>query len=74
MVPLMSSKKIGTGINKEVGFTVTLNDNKIDYIHWDEIMNHLQLLEVSRQTGHSNGWLRQRDYIDYLRALPNLWL
>ena len=33
MVPLMSSKKIGTGINKEVGFTVTLNDNKIDYIH-----------------------------------------
>jgi len=36
--------------------TVTLNDNKIDYIHWDdpnELVDHLRLLEVSRQAGHN---------------------
>ena len=35
---------------------MTLNDNKIDYIHWDypnEIVDRLRLLEVSRQAGHN---------------------
>ena len=39
---------------------MTLNDNKIDYIQWNdpnEIVNHLRLLEVSHQAGlndHNN--------------------
>lgn len=37
---------------------MTLNDNKIYYIHWDdpnEIVDLLRLLEASCQTGH-NGY------------------
>jgi len=36
-------------------YAITLNDNKI-YIHWDdfnEIVDHLWLLEVSRQADHN---------------------
>ncbi|KYM95853.1 hypothetical protein ALC62_13504 [Cyphomyrmex costatus] len=35
---------------------MTLNDNKIDYVHWDnpnELVDRLQLLEASRQAGHN---------------------
>ena len=35
---------------------MTLNDNKIDYIHWDDpnkIVVRLRLLEASRQAGHN---------------------
>ncbi|KYN27501.1 hypothetical protein ALC57_03110 [Trachymyrmex cornetzi] len=35
---------------------MTQNDNKIDYIHWDdlnEIVDRLRLLEASRQAGHN---------------------
>ncbi|KYN20113.1 hypothetical protein ALC57_07541 [Trachymyrmex cornetzi] len=35
---------------------MTLNDNKIDYIHWDDpndIVDRLRLLEASRQAGHN---------------------
>ena len=54
----MSSKKIGTGINKRVDLprTLILNDNKIDYIHWDdpnEIVDRLRLLEASHQASHN---------------------
>ena len=57
IVPLVSSKKIETG-NKRVDLsrTVTLNNNKIDYIHWDDpnkIVDCLQLLEISRQAWHN---------------------
>jgi len=47
---LLSDKRIGKGIPH------TLNDNKIDYIHWDdpnELVDHLRLLETSRQVGHN---------------------
>jgi len=33
-----------------------VNDNKIDYVHWDdlnELVDHLRLLEVLHQTGHN---------------------
>jgi len=33
-----------------------LNDNKIDYIHWDdpnELVDYLRLLEASRQADHN---------------------
>ncbi|KYN10236.1 hypothetical protein ALC57_17634 [Trachymyrmex cornetzi] len=58
IAPLVSDKKVGTGINKRVNLshTMTLNDNKIDYIHWDdpnEIVDRLRLLEASRQAGHN---------------------
>ena len=45
---LVSGKKVGTGINKRVDLSrmMKLNDNKIDYIHWDdpnEIVDRLRL-------------------------------
>jgi len=52
IAPLLSSKRVGRGIPR----TVTLNDNKIDYIHWDdpnELVERLRLLEASRQAGHN---------------------
>ena len=42
IAPLMweKSKKVGTGIHKRVDLLhMTLNDNKIDYIHWDDPNN-----------------------------------
>ncbi|KYN28610.1 hypothetical protein ALC57_02002 [Trachymyrmex cornetzi] len=59
IAPLVLDKKVGTGINKRVDLprTMTLNDNKIDYIHWDdpnEIVDRLRLLEASRQAGHNS--------------------
>ena len=58
IAPLMLGKKVGTEINKRMDLlrTMTLNDNKIDYIHWDdpnEIVSRLWLLEVSRQASHN---------------------
>ncbi|KYN18431.1 hypothetical protein ALC57_09261 [Trachymyrmex cornetzi] len=58
IAPLVSDKKVGTGINKRADLprTMTLNDNKIDYIHWDdpnEIVDRLRLLQASRQAGHN---------------------
>ena len=51
---LVPSKKVGTGINKRVDLsrTLTLNDNKINYIYWNdlnEIVDRLRLLEASHQ-------------------------
>ncbi|XP_070518834.1 uncharacterized protein [Cardiocondyla obscurior] len=46
------SKKIGQGIP----YAVTLNNNKIDYVYWDdpnELVNRLRLLEASRYAGHN---------------------
>ena len=34
-----------------------VNDNKIDYVHWDdpiELVNRLRLLEASRQAGNNS--------------------
>ena len=52
--------------------TMTVIDNNIDYIHWDEIVNRLQLLEVSHQAdhnGHDNKILsineELREAVDY---------
>ncbi|KYN27940.1 hypothetical protein ALC57_02651 [Trachymyrmex cornetzi] len=58
IAPLVLDKKVGTEINKRANLprTMTLNDNKIDYIHWDdrnEIVDRLRLLEASRQAGHN---------------------
>ncbi|XP_070521848.1 uncharacterized protein [Cardiocondyla obscurior] len=46
------SKKIGQGIP----YAVTLNNNKIDYVHWDdpnELVDRLRLLEASRYAGYN---------------------
>ncbi|EGI69183.1 hypothetical protein G5I_02097 [Acromyrmex echinatior] len=48
-----SGKRDGKGV---IPRTMTLNDNKIDYVHWDdlnELVDRLRLLEASRQTGHN---------------------
>ena len=37
---------------------MTLNENKIDYVHWDdfnELVDRLRLLEASRQAGYKAG-------------------
>jgi len=51
------NNKLGKRIGKDViPRTMTLNDNKIDYIHWDdpnELVDRLRLLEASRQADHN---------------------
>jgi len=55
IAPLMSiesKKKSGRGLPR----AMTLNDNAIDYVHWDdpnELVDRLRLLEASRQAGHN---------------------
>ncbi|KYM95900.1 hypothetical protein ALC62_13452 [Cyphomyrmex costatus] len=72
IAPIVSSKiqvrtDIPCALNNESGkrngggkgvipLAMTLNDNKIDYIHWDdpnELVDRLRLLEASRQAGHN---------------------
>ena len=52
---MVSGKKVGTGINKRMDLrrTMILNDNKMDYIHWNEIVNRLRLFEASCQVSHN---------------------
>lgn len=54
IAPLISGKKAGRGIN--IPRAMTLNDNKIDYVHWNdpnELVDRLRLLEASRQAGNN---------------------
>ncbi|XP_070157980.1 uncharacterized protein [Polyergus mexicanus] len=54
IAPLISIKKAGRGIN--IPRAMTLNDNKIDYMHWNdpnELVDRLRLLEASRQAGNN---------------------
>jgi len=63
IAPLMSDKKVRTGLPR----AMTLNDNKINYIHWNDPnkLVDLQLLEALRQAGHNghnNEILEKPDY------------
>lgn len=52
IAPLFSNKKFGKGIPP----AMTLNNNKIDYVHWNdpnELVDRLRLLEASRQAGNN---------------------
>jgi len=43
-------------IGKELSRAMTLNDNAIDYVHWDdpnELVDHMRLLEASRQADYN---------------------
>lgn len=54
IAPLISGHKVGKGIN--VPRAMTLSDNKIDYVHWNdpnELVDRLRLLEASRQAGNN---------------------
>ncbi|XP_011858847.1 PREDICTED: uncharacterized protein LOC105556369 [Vollenhovia emeryi] len=45
------------GVREGMPCTVTLNNNKIDYVHWDdpnELVDRFRLLEASRQAGHND--------------------
>ncbi|KYM93730.1 hypothetical protein ALC62_15668 [Cyphomyrmex costatus] len=58
IAPLVLGKKIGTGIKKKLDLqcAMSLTDNRIDYVHWDdpnELVDRLRLLEASRQAGHN---------------------
>jgi hypothetical protein len=47
-----SKKKTGKGLPR----VMTLNDNAIDYVHWDdpnELVDRLRLLHASRQAGNN---------------------
>jgi len=49
---LKDESTIGKGLPR----AMTLSDNAIDYVHWDEpneLMNRMRLLEASRQAGHN---------------------
>lgn len=55
IAPLLSTiygKKVGTGLP----CTMTLTENKIDYVHWDdpnELVDRLRLLEASSRAGNN---------------------
>ena len=58
IAPLMSLelKKTKSGRGVSIPRTMTLTDNKIDYVHWDdpnELVDRLRLLHASRQAGHN---------------------
>ncbi|KYM93989.1 hypothetical protein ALC62_15398 [Cyphomyrmex costatus] len=58
IAPLVLGKKVGTGIKKKLDLpcAMSLTDNRIDYVHWDdpnELVDRLRLLEASRQAGHN---------------------
>ncbi|KYN00609.1 hypothetical protein ALC62_08619 [Cyphomyrmex costatus] len=58
IAPLVLGKKVGTGIKKKLDLpcAMSLTDNRIDYVHWDdpnELVDRLRLLEGSRQAGHN---------------------
>ncbi|XP_072761210.1 uncharacterized protein [Anoplolepis gracilipes] len=53
IAPLLSSRKAGKGILPRA---MTLNDNKIDYVHWNdpnELVDRLRLLDASRRAGNN---------------------
>ena len=52
IAPLMYGKKVGS----DIPCAMTLNDNAINYVHWDdpnELVDRLRLLNASRQAGHN---------------------
>jgi len=52
LISTESKKKSGGGLPR----AMTLNDNAIDYVHWNdpnELVDRLRLLEASRQVGHN---------------------
>ncbi|XP_070168540.1 uncharacterized protein [Polyergus mexicanus] len=54
IAPLISNKKVGRGIN--IPRAMTLNDNKIDCVHWNdpnELVDRLRLVEALRQAGNN---------------------
>ncbi|KYM99642.1 hypothetical protein ALC62_09610 [Cyphomyrmex costatus] len=58
IAPLVLGKKVGTGIKKKFDLpcVMSLTDNRIDYVHWDdpnELLDRFRLLEASRQAGHN---------------------
>ena len=58
IAPLMSLelKKTKSGRGVSIPRTMTLTDNKIDYVHWDdpnELVDRLRLFHASRQAGHN---------------------
>ncbi|KYN02979.1 hypothetical protein ALC62_06184 [Cyphomyrmex costatus] len=58
IAPLVLSKKVGTGIKEKLDLpcAMSLTDNKIDYVHWDDpnkLVDRFRLLEASRQAGHN---------------------
>jgi len=58
IAPLMSieSKKNKSGTGVFMPRAMTLTDNKIDYVHWDdpnELVDRLRLLDASHRAGHN---------------------
>ncbi|EZA62151.1 hypothetical protein X777_03758 [Ooceraea biroi] len=52
LLPIVPKKRSGRGLPCDV----TLNDNVIDYVHWNdpnELVDRLRLLEASRQAGNN---------------------
>jgi len=66
IAPLMSItlKKQKNKSGKGLPHTMILNDNAIDYVHWDDpnqLMNRLRLLDASHRAGNN----AQRDVVDH---------
>ena len=64
ITPKKQKKKFGKGLPR----AMALNDNAIDYVHWDydpnELVDHLRLLDASHQASnnvHDNEMLSIED-------------
>jgi len=61
ITPKKQKKKSGKGLSH----AMILNDNAIDYVHWDdpnELVNRLRLLEASHQVDNN---AHDRDAVDH---------
>ncbi|EZA56050.1 hypothetical protein X777_03875 [Ooceraea biroi] len=66
LLPFEPKKKSGRGLPR----AMTLNDNAIDYVHWDdpnELVDLLRLFDASRQAGHNSHDNEMLSIIEELR-------
>ncbi|KYN10400.1 hypothetical protein ALC57_17471 [Trachymyrmex cornetzi] len=66
VTPKKQSKKSGKGLPR----AMTLNDNAIDYVHWDdpnELVDRLQLLDASHRAGNNAHDNEMQSIIEELR-------
>jgi len=49
ITPKKQKKKSGKGLSH----AMILNDNAIDYVHWDKLVDRLRLLDASHRSGNN---------------------
>ncbi|EZA50688.1 hypothetical protein X777_11120 [Ooceraea biroi] len=72
IAPLLSTEP-KTNSGRGLPRAMTLNDNAIDYVHWDDpnelVVDHLRLLDASRQAGNNSHDSEMLSIIEELREV-----